>query len=206
VGKIRDVFRYTAQVLVMNDSSSGVGALLEKSRLHGVVKGTSTGGLILDHIMVDEKIELGERVLTSGGDRIYPKGLAIGTVAEISHSTRGDLFMDIRLKPAVDLNRLDEVLIVTAPYVAEADSENPVKAADILAQRLPGVTQKPPEIPAGQGTTTQGAGRAGAAANPAPVKIKRLRPPAQSAPQNQPAASPPATPPSTSVPEATKPQ
>src|SRR6185295_8236113 len=47
VGKLRDVYRYSAQVLMFNDSSSGVGAILEDSRQHGVVKGTPAGEVIL---------------------------------------------------------------------------------------------------------------------------------------------------------------
>src|SRR5262249_9038908 len=82
--KRRDGVPFTAQVLVLNDGTSGVGALLEKSRLHGVVKGTSTGGLVLDHVMVDEKVEPGDRIVTSGGDRVYPKGLPVGTVLQVS--------------------------------------------------------------------------------------------------------------------------
>jgi len=206
VGKVQEVFSSTAQVLVMNDLSSGVGALLEKSRLHGVVKGTATGELLLDHIMVDEKIEPGERVLTSGGDRIYPKGLPIGTVAQISPGN--NLFLSIHLKPTVDLNRLEEVLVVTQPHLEQADSENPVKAADILAQRLPGVTQKP-ENPADGQVGAVNSVPANQKQNPVPVKIKPIRPPVKSAPQNQPTATPtPVTTPSSTPtpPEVAKPQ
>ncbi|HTC96048.1 MAG TPA: rod shape-determining protein MreC [Terriglobales bacterium] len=207
VGKVKDVFPFTAQVLVMNDASSGVGALLEKSRLHGVVKGTTTGDLTLEHVMVDEKVEPGERVLTSGGDRIYPKGLPIGTVAQISSGN--DLFLNIHLKPAADLNRLDEVLVVTQPQLAQADSENPVKAADILAQRLPGITQKPAESTAG---VKPGPAGNSAVSNtkptPSPAKPKVVKPPVKTVPQNEPAAtpSPIATPASTPEPSATAPE
>jgi rod shape-determining protein MreC len=207
VGKVKDVFPFTAQVLVMNDASSGVGALLEKSRLHGVVKGTTTGDLTLEHVMVDEKVEPGERVLTSGGDRIYPKGLPIGTVAQISSGN--DLFLNIRLKPAADLDRLEEVLVVTQPQLTQADSENPVKAADILAQRLPGVTQKPPESAAGVKPGAVG-NSAVSKPNPAPsaAKPKAVKPPVKAAPQNKPVAtpSPIATPASTPEPSATPPE
>ncbi len=207
VGKVKDVFPFTAQVLVMNDASSGVGAVLEKSRLHGVVKGTTTGDLTLEHVMVDEKVEPGERVLTSGGDRIYPKGLPIGTVAQISSGN--DLFLNIRLRPAADLNRLDEVLVVTQPQLTQADSENPVKAADILAQRLPGVTQKPPESPAGVKPGTAG-NSAVSTPNPAPspAKPKAVKPPVKAPPQNKPVAtpSPIATPTPTPAPSATPPE
>jgi rod shape-determining protein MreC len=147
VGKLRDVFPFTAQVLVVNDATSGVGALLENSRLHGVVKGTSTGGLMLDHVMVDEKVDPGDRVLTSGGDRIYPKGFPVGTVVDVRPGA--DLFLNIRLKPAAELNRLEEVLVVTEPPPAQVETEAPIRAADILAQRLPSITAKTQDNAAG---------------------------------------------------------
>jgi rod shape-determining protein MreC len=143
VGKVLRADRSSSQVLAINDASSGLGAVLEKSRLQGVVKGTEAGGLRLHYLMRDENVEVGERVLTSGGDRIYPKGLPVGTVAEVSPGR--DLFLNIRVQPAAQLNRLEEVLIVTriaeaAPGdVAEAPAR---RAADILVQRMPGLPPK----------------------------------------------------------------
>jgi rod shape-determining protein MreC len=142
VGKVREVFGSSAQVLLINDPSSGVGAILANSRLYGVVKGNARGGLLLDHIMTDEKVEAGEQVITSGGDRIFPKGLAIGVVEKVSQGR--DLFWDVRVKPAVDLNRVEEVLIVTQMQSSQPESAEapPVRASDILAQRLPGIAHR----------------------------------------------------------------
>lgn len=143
VGKIVRVFPGSSQVLEITDQSSGVGALLEKSRLQGIVKGTPEGDPMLDYIMVDESVGAGERVLTSGGDRIFPKGLPIGSVTRVEKGH--DLFHAIYLKPAADLSRLEEVLIITkveerTPATDQADT--PHRAADILAQRLPSVPSK----------------------------------------------------------------
>jgi rod shape-determining protein MreC len=134
-------------VLVINDPTSGAGAVLEKSRLQGVVAGTDSGELRLRYLMVDEKVAVGERVLTSGGDRIYPKGLPLGTVAAVKPGS--DLFFDIKVQPAARLNRLEEVLIVT--HIAEQApttdaAETPTRrAADVLSQRLPGLPAKTAE-------------------------------------------------------------
>jgi rod shape-determining protein MreC len=142
VGKVREVYSSSAQVLLINDPTSGVGAILANSRLYGVVKGNARGGLLLDHIMTDEKVEAGEQVITSGGDRIFPKGLAIGSVEKVSQGR--DLFWDIRVKPAVDLDRVEEVLVVTQMQGAQLESAEapPVRASDILAQRLPGIAHR----------------------------------------------------------------
>ena len=144
VGKIRDVYRFSSQVLMLNDASSGVGAILEESRLHGVVKGTPTGEIVLAHIMADEKVNVGEGLVTSGGDRIFPKGLPVGTVSEVARGP--DLFLTVRIKPAANLSRLEEVLVITemqGPNLESAEDETPVRASDILAERLPSVPKKP---------------------------------------------------------------
>jgi len=144
VGKVLRADRNSSQVLAINDATSGVGAVLDRSRLQGVVKGTDAGELRLHYLMMDEKVEVGERVLTSGGDRIYPKGLPVGTVTEVRPGS--DLFFNIRVRPAAQLNRLEEVLIVTrvaepAPQADVAEAP-PRRAAEILAQRLPGLPPK----------------------------------------------------------------
>lgn len=176
VGKVKEVFPGSSQVLLINDQLSGAGAILEKSRLQGTVKGTSAGGLILDHIMSDEKVEVGERVLSSGGDQIFPKGFPLGTVTEVAPGQ--DVFLTVRLKPAADLNRLEEVLVITkiedrTPEVT-AGEPNP-RAADVLAERLP--TYRPPADP----NAAASGGKPANAARPTPL-----------GPGTKPSANPPA--------------
>jgi rod shape-determining protein MreC len=159
VGKVLRVFHASAQVLLISDSSSGVGAILESSRLQGILQGTAAGETMLKYVMSDEKVATGERVLTSGGDRIFPKGLPIGAVQQANPG--GDLFLNIRVKPTADLSRLEEVLVVTR--IVETTSKTlepsgPVRAADILAERLPSVPQKAPA--ANQTTATKPLGAA----------------------------------------------
>jgi rod shape-determining protein MreC len=146
VGKVLRVFPGTAQVLVITDQTSGVGAILEKTRLQGIAKGAADGGVKLDYVMSDEKVEVGDTVITSGGDKIFPKGLALGRVASVAPGK--NMFLNIRLTPAADLGRLEEVLVITkmvekAPDVNDANG--PIRAVDILAERLPSVPVKPPE-------------------------------------------------------------
>lgn len=146
VGKIVQPMATTSGVLLITDPTWGVGGVLEKTRLHGIVKGTAAGDLKLANILADEKVEVGERVLTSGGDRIFPKGMPLAYVSELLR--REDLFLNIRLKPAAQLNRLEEVLVVTkmeerAPET-EAAAGAPARAADVLAQRLPSVKKTEP--------------------------------------------------------------
>ena len=122
--------------------------MLERSRLRGVLRGTASGIPEILHVMADEHIEVGDPVVSSGGDQIYPRGLPIGTVSSVSPDPEGGPFMLVRVKPSADLERVDEVLVITktvdkGPELQDAGKS--LRAADILAQRLPTVAPKPPE-------------------------------------------------------------
>lgn len=162
VGKVILAQSNVSQVLLINDQTSGVGTILEQSRLQGVLKGRASGELVLDKVMSEEDVKTGERVLTSGGDQIFPKGLPVGTIGEVK---RGGEFLHVQVKPAAALNHLEEVLVITKKQEREPDktSVSSMRAADILAQRLPQVPDKPAE------TTTTGSKTSGAtpAAKPA---------------------------------------
>ena len=143
VGKIVQVFPGSAQVLPINDQFSGVGAALKDTRLQGILKGSQNGATTLQYIMSDEKVEPGEEVLTSGGDRIFPKGLPVGKVVSVEPGK--DLFLNIRVIPSCRLDQLEEVLVVTKIMEKMPDAKDlaPIRAADILADRLPTVPTKP---------------------------------------------------------------
>jgi rod shape-determining protein MreC len=190
VGKVLKVFGSTAQILLIDDQSSGVGGILEKSRLQGIVRGTPAGEVVLEHIMTDNAVQPGEEVRTSGGDRIFPKGLPVGTVTRVGNGS--DLFLTIHVKPAANLSKLEEVLVVTKLVEQEPTQlqTGPVRAADILAQRLPSVPDKPAPDAAKAGEATEAGGPAPNAGKP---KAPSARPRAESAPAPQPTA-PPKTP------------
>jgi len=143
VGKVLVVYSSVSQVLLISDQSSGVGAMLEKTRLQGVLRGTANGEVVLERVMSDEQVPVGETVLTSGGDQIFPKGLPVGTVTNVTSGK--DLFLNIKIKPAADLSKLEEVLVLVEKQERQATAEQNVhvRAADILAQRLPSVPDKP---------------------------------------------------------------
>ncbi len=157
VGKVLLVHPSLSEVLLINDQSSGVGAILEKSRLQGVLRGTVNGEVGLEKVMSDQQVEVGEHVLTSGGDRIFPKGLPVGTVAKVGSGR--DLFLNIKISPAANLSKLEEVLVLVEKQDRQATAEDKVRvrAADILAQRLPSVPDRPTANATSVGVTTEGA-------------------------------------------------
>jgi rod shape-determining protein MreC len=158
VGKVLNVYRSTSQVLLINDQTSGVGALLDKTRLQGILRGTPSGEVVIEKVMSDETVPPGELVLTSGGDGIFPKGLLVGKVTKVSLGS--DLFLNIRVRPAADLSRLEEVLVVTKidERQAEPDQTGAARAVDILAERLPSVPSKPENAEKGAASGTAAPG------------------------------------------------
>jgi rod shape-determining protein MreC len=190
VGRVLNGYSTTAQVLLMNDQTSGVGALLEKSRLQGIVRGTPLGEVVLEKVMSDEQVAAGETVLTSGGDRIFPKGLPIGTITRVSPGP--GLFLNIRVRPMANLSKLEEVLVITKQeeQTASVADSGPMRAVDVLAQRLPSVPDKPPDdgkkqvtatvpppLPAAKPQTNQIA--------PSSAEAKRTNLPAETVPKTQ---------------------
>jgi rod shape-determining protein MreC len=119
--------------------------------------------------MSDEQVPVGETVLTSGGDQIFPKGLPVGTVSKVGSGK--DLFLNIKIKPAANLSKLEEVLVLLEKQdrLVTADDKVRVRAADILAQRLPSVPDRPAANAASVGVGTDGAAKPanGSAATPA---------------------------------------
>jgi rod shape-determining protein MreC len=167
VGKVLVAYPSVSQVLLISDQSSGVGALLEKTRLQGVLRGTANGEVVLERVMSDEQVPVGESVLTSGGDQIFPKGLPIGVVTKVGNGK--DLFLNITVRPAANLSKLEEVLVLVENKERQATAEENVhiRASDILAQRLPSVPDKPADASAAAGTT---AGTTAGSTKPAVAK------------------------------------
>jgi rod shape-determining protein MreC len=104
------------------------------------VKGTGGPQLSLDYVSKDEKVSVGEAVLTSGQDRIFPKDLPVGTVVEATPDPRTP-FMRIGVKPAAHLERLEEVLVLLTQQELEPKKE--VEAKPTLP-RTPGPAGKTP--------------------------------------------------------------
>ena len=165
-GKVREVFPHSAQVLAINDQTSGAGVILESTRIRGILRGNAAGQTEIVGILADQRIQPGEKVLTAGGDQIFPRGLPVGVVQKVVRDPDRDSFIDVIVKPAAHLDRLDEVLVVTSaqprfspleqqdlatsetlkgPEAAAINEQK--KASEIMAEHLPGLVDPnlPPE-------------------------------------------------------------
>jgi rod shape-determining protein MreC len=112
VGRISEVTDTTSKVLLIEDPSSAVNAVLQSSRLNGVIRGTPGGDLVMDYIPQAETFSVGEVVLTSGLGGRFPKGIPIGQVIEIRQRDI-DVFQQAVVRPTVDFARLELVMVVT---------------------------------------------------------------------------------------------
>ena len=103
VGKLRDVFPHTAQVLQVNDPTSGAGVLLASTRIRGILKGSTTGRIQIMNLTPDSRIKPGEQVLTSGADQVFPRGLNVGTIESIAPDPDHQPYTLIVVRPAANL-------------------------------------------------------------------------------------------------------
>lgn len=218
VGKVRDVFPGTSQVLMINDQTSGAGVILETTRIRGILTGNAAGQLEIVGILSDERIKPGERVLTAGGDFVFPRGLPVGVVDKVVRDPDRDAFIDVMVKPAANLDRLDEVLVITdmQPHLSPQDQQDlatsetvkgeeaqaikdQLKASEIMAEHLPGLID--PGLPPDQQPLLDTSNPTPVAHPPQSIRPDRFTPganpsttPGMTGPQNQTAPAPSSTP------------
>jgi len=117
VGRVSEVGTNYSKVLLVTDSSSVVSALVQGSRATGIVRGQFGDSLIMDWLLQTEPVKEGDVVITAGlgiGDELrslYPKGLVIGTIAQVK-TAEAAAYNRAIITPAVDLRRLEHVLVV----------------------------------------------------------------------------------------------
>jgi len=110
VGRVIIVTKHQAQVQLITNPDASVGVFLERSRTPGVLRGTGNLLLEMAYVANTEPVEIGESVLSSGLDGIYPKGIPIGKVVDL-HKGKG-VFRSIKVEPRMDMVRLEEVSVL----------------------------------------------------------------------------------------------
>jgi len=111
VGRIIEVMDGFSKVMLIANKESIVAAIIEGERSQGLVKEEEKGKLFMDFIPRNEKLEIGERIITSGMDKIFPKGILIGKIESIDLS-QNQLFQKAIIAPAVDFSKLEEVFVI----------------------------------------------------------------------------------------------
>ncbi|PIE71858.1 MAG: rod shape-determining protein MreC [Deltaproteobacteria bacterium] len=114
VGQVAETSRKYSRVLLINDRNSAIDALVQRNRARGIVKGGEQGDCLFSYALRKEDIMAGDVIITSGLDGVYPKGLAVGTVARIRRTSAG-IFQDVVIAPNVSFEKLEEVLVLLNP-------------------------------------------------------------------------------------------
>jgi rod shape-determining protein MreC len=120
VGRVVVPSARAAKVQLLIDRNAAAGALIERSRAQGVVIGGGDDRLTMEYVSEVADVMVGDIVVTSGIDGIYPKGYVIGRVDAIERS--GNSYKKITVRPAVDFTSLEEVLVVLTPTPARETS------------------------------------------------------------------------------------
>lgn len=146
VGKIIEVYRDNSEVLLLTDRTGGAGAMLADSRIQSPVNGNGEPLLTMNYVAAEDKVEVGEKVVTSGMDKIYPRGIPVGTISEVKPGPT-PTFKYIRVQPAAKLERLETVIILLTQQPVEfradaAPASNASGAASDAAAK-PGSPEKP---------------------------------------------------------------
>ena len=111
VGRLVSVSSNYSKVLLLIDQNSAVDCLVQRSREKGIVKGLSAGLCKLDYVVKAGDVVVGDVVVTSGMDRVFPKGLPVGEVVEVQ-DTPWEFFRNVKVRPMVDFSKLEDVLII----------------------------------------------------------------------------------------------
>ena len=115
VGRVVEVSHTVSRVALLTDHNSGIDAIVDRSRARGVVQGGSDGDCYMNYLNRDADVKVGDHVLTSGLDGVFPKGMTIGEVVEVGRKHRG-LLQSATVTPSAALDQVEEVMLV-APAV-----------------------------------------------------------------------------------------
>ena len=137
VGQVIESGLNTSTVRMLTDENSSISAMIQSSRIQGMLTGSVTGELRLTLIGSDQKVEVGDVVVTSGLGGVFPKGLPLGEVTSVE-SAPGDLYLDVVVEPFSHAENYEEVLVITslteeqragADDIAEADAQDQQQGA-----------------------------------------------------------------------------
>ena len=137
IGQITEVALNTSTVLLINDETSGVSAIVQGSRAQGMLRGQADGSLRLEYVSTDYEVNVGDIVITSGLGGVFPKGLPLGTVSSVERR-ENDVYYDIMVRTTASTENNEEVLVITALSEEQTATDEEVAAAnDIDNQNLP---------------------------------------------------------------------
>ena len=112
IGRVIDTSMSFSRVLLISDYHSRIAALIQRNRARGLLHGQGSGKCSLDFVKKGVDVQVGDTIITSGMDEIFPKGLILGKVISVNPGDKSELFQDIRVEPSSKIEELEEVLIL----------------------------------------------------------------------------------------------
>lgn len=112
IGRVIEAGINHSRVMLITDYNSRVAAIIQRNRARGILKGQGIRGCILDYVKKGIDVQVGDIVITSGLDGIYPKGLVLGEVRLVGPGEREDLFQNIMVEPMAHMHKVEEVLVL----------------------------------------------------------------------------------------------
>ncbi len=113
-GQITDVSSHYSKVMLLIDRNSSIDALVQRTRARGIIKGSSTERCFFKYVLRKEDVKVGDKIVASGLDGVYPKGLKIGEVTSVIRRNAG-IFQDVMVMPYINYEKIEEVLVITNP-------------------------------------------------------------------------------------------
>ncbi|MBN1930559.1 MAG: rod shape-determining protein MreC [Desulfobacterales bacterium] len=113
-GQVIDVSAHYSKVLLIIDQNSAVDVMIQRTRARGIIKGESKGQCLLKYVLRKHDIRVGDVVVSSGLDGVFPKGLRVGYVSGVIRRNAG-IFQEVTVNPYIDFEKLEEVLVILNP-------------------------------------------------------------------------------------------
>lgn len=114
-GQVTDTSSRYSKVMLIIDRNSAVDALVQRTRARGLIKGESSGRCVFNYVLRKNEVTVGDKIVASGLDGVFPKGFHIGDVTGVVRRVAG-IFQEVTVTPYIDFEKLEEVLVIqTSP-------------------------------------------------------------------------------------------
>ncbi|MFH1136002.1 MAG: rod shape-determining protein MreC [Pseudomonadota bacterium] len=126
VGRIVETSPHFSKVLLIIDYNSSIDAVIQRNRVRGILAGKSEAQCALKYVLKNDDVVRGDLVTSSGRGGVFPRGLVLGSVVRVRKPGH-DIFLEVEIAPAVDFDRLEEILVVLAekpPFSTPPPPEN----------------------------------------------------------------------------------
>jgi len=130
VGRVLNVSGHTSKVLLIWDSNSRLGGIIQRTRVQGIIEGDQDGQCIMKYLEASVDVRPDDLVVTSGEGGVFPKGLAVGKVVSVSRR-EGELFQRATVEPSADMVRLEELLVALAKGAGKPAVEPTAKSPEV---------------------------------------------------------------------------